>query len=466
MKISQYPVASSAAATDKLIGLVAGATKGLPLALLPAGISRACTLEQFGAVGNDAVADQAAFASALAALRAGTYTTLLLGAKTYLVQGTTDPTNTPFPFGVSIFGQGASSILKTTTNGPVILMRDADAGDRAKSTTLAHFKIEGNSTGGNQNGIEIGYVGGDGSSRIRLVDITAENMGGRGFSLAYGGVIGTGIQAIGCRAIHCVTRGFSLHDQVNCIGCQVIGGVYGTSIITDVGVFIDGVGNVVWNGDVGVCNIGIDIAAGGNDGHGIIFGSNINHNTTAIRIGALINGMTISACHFYQGHLTVAANTGLIEFDGCVLDITTYNFTDSLVKFANCRADQDYLSAYNETGDPDVEWLNCREVDEADGTPSFIRDRVQKNYTFPSDANQTLSKQVSRAETIVIQPGVTTAPRTVSSAFTPLKGRKQRVVNLNAQTVQFKWFSGTGLNIPPNGAMVVGADGTNAMQLP
>ncbi len=270
-----------------------------------------CTLEEFGAVGDGITSDQPAYGAAAAACAAGTCRALRLGAKTYFVAPVND---SPWPMGCSIIGQGSASVLKTISNTSVVLLRDTNMANRQKSTSFAHFTIEGNSTGATQNGIKVGYQS-DGASRVRVTDVTAHHLGGIGFAMAYSDDAAIGPQLDGCRAYNCTT-GFALQQSV------------ATNISADycsIGVDVIG-GNVnVIGGLIRGCTTGAYVRGGGNDSHGSFSSVQFLHNTTALRIGAILNGHLFSGCMFYQGILTFdGGNAGAAIFSGGLMDLTTY----------------------------------------------------------------------------------------------------------------------------------------------
>lgn len=419
-----------------------------------------CTLEQFGAVGDGVTDDSAAINAARDALVAGTYGCLLLGAKTYIFNSPDDPATEAdaWPFGISVIGHGSQSVIKCTTNNEIMVFRSTNATNRQKQTVLSNFKILGSDAGINQWGLCNGFSGGDGSGSGFMVSNVEVQDCAVGFFSAYGPTNGDGAEFVNCRARSC-TYGLYAIWQTKFTNCQATACATGALVAT---------GNVTFtNCDItGSTSKTVQIDAGGNDGHGIFSGCNLNHNPGApIEIGAIANGHTFVGCHIYETPITVGANTGLTKFVGCTLDVTAYAFTNSLVKFSDCVIDQAYFASYNESGTPDVEWLNCREMD---GTvPSWIANRVQVAFTYPSDADATLSKQQSRADQIFVASGVITVGRDLTSAHTAASAKSRRVTvyNGNAQIVTFKWSSGTGIEVPPGSAVTIGSDGTNAIRL-
>lgn len=99
-----------------------------------------------------------------------------------------------------------------------------------------------------------------------------------------------------------------------------------------------GAGNIIINGgDVQLNTIGIRMVDGTNDGHGIVSGVTINHNTTNLSISDVSEGMTFSGCNLYSGNITITNSLG-IKFIGC--DFSTGSITltnNTAIMRANCR---------------------------------------------------------------------------------------------------------------------------------
>lgn len=384
---------------------------------------------------------------------------LELGARTYLVTGLD-----PWPMGLSIFGQGPRSILKTTTNAPIIKMADTDAGDRAKHTVFRDFKLLGNSTGAGQNGIEVGYAGSDGTSQLRIEGVIAQDMGGstgRGFSWAYGDEI-IGAQLIGCEAKNCGDGYYAGHAGT-LTGCK--------ASECDRGLVI-AAGNVNCTGGQLIENtIGVEVLGGGNDAHSIVSATHINHCTKAVKVGSITNAMTFADCHIYDGAIEIngdGANQGVVHFDGGEFDVTTITATDGGVRFTNAVFDTGYASGgvVTTTGGSGLGWVEFVNCTGRTGTlPSWIRDRVLVPYTFASDANQDLTWQQSVAKTIRVLSGVTTATRTLTNKWGSGDGRVQRIVNRNAQSVSFKWAAGGAVTIPTGTWALIAGNGSAAIVL-
>lgn len=410
-----------------------------------------CTLEQFGAVGDGVTNDQGAWALAIAALNAGTYGALVLGAKTYLISGGINLSAT----NVGIFGQGWSSILKTTSN-QMILKCVLNAG-----MVFANFSMVGNSVGSNQNGIEIGYLGAplDGVSRGVVNNICALNFGGTGFSNAYSpdnNGASPGISFEGCRSVSCA-RGFGAFSQANYVNCS--------AYLCTTGLYVGG-GNIVWTGgDLSKNTTGVFIVSGGNAAHGIIANTNINHCTNyGVDVGAATQGMTFDGCHIYQSPIRFQGNTGMVEFANCVIDPETFESqAASIVKFSNCRNPLGYTNTWTVDSASDVEILDCRDL--SGNIPLFWGSLIRVNYIFSSDADKTLSKRDSRAEQITISGTVLSTTRNLTSSRPPACGSIIIITNNEAFSVIYKWSSGTGITVVAGTQAIIGADGTNAVSI-
>jgi hypothetical protein len=136
----------------------------------------------------------------------------------------------------------------------------------------------------------------------------------------------------------------------NNTGCRFIGG-----------------NNIVAVSDI-IYNInGIDIAAGSNNGHGIISNCNINHQGDwAVRIFDTVNGYTISNCHIYDGDIHLKNCNGVV-FQGGTLDVGAYYFENSTATvFKDIKFDDSYVSAINNnynTTTSETVWIDCMHID-------------------------------------------------------------------------------------------------------
>ncbi len=407
---------------------------------LSGGVAGATTPEAHGAVGDGSTNDSTAFQAALDAIEAGTYGALLLGAKTYrLTSGLTFNAAAK----VAVIGVGPKSVLKIEADAAALLFRNAT------QITCSNFNIEGNSTGSNQNGIEIGYLGGDGTSKVQISNITCLTLGGRGFSWAYMPDL-DGPEFVNCKAVSCL-YGFYGSDIGTLSSCS--------ARLCTTGARLNGNVNFV-SSDFTSCTTAVHLVAGGNDGHGTFAGCQFRHNTTALKVGAIANGHFFANCLFYEGDLLFdGSNAGAVHFVGGVMDMTTYTLAGR-AHFTGVRFDAGYFTSATLTGGENV-FVECFDIDGS--IPSWIGDVQRKSYTFPSDANQTLSAQDSVAREFIVANGTITTSRTLTSTLTPTKGREILFYNQNVYAVDFKWSTGTAVTIQPGQRAYVGADGTNAV---
>lgn len=459
-KISELTAASSVASSDivPVVDLGAGATKkatvsqlrGTTLADL-----KVCSFEQFGAVGDGVTNDTTACHAALDAVKAGTYGAVLVGPRTYLMDKYTWDGGAGN--GGAILGCGLNSVIKcrgaTAGLTALFFVRNVD------TFVMSNLTLLGDGVTG-QRGVLTGIADGTAPEHLTFQNVLFKDFATSGAHFTATPSPSTEqIQTlIGCRAEGCTT-GIVMGAQLAGIGCSISNCTVGLNV---------GTGNLEWSGgNISDCITGVTIDPGGNDGHGVFSGVTFNHNTTAVNIGAVANGMTFSGCHFYATAMTFGANTGVIDFVGCSLrpSAAGFTFAGSLVRFLDCRSESSQSPAYNESGNPQVEFVRCVDLD---GTvPNFIRDRVQMSFTFASDANDTLTKQESVAETLIVAAGVTSASRDIVSALAPAgaKSRQIRIVNNNAQSIVFKWSTGTGITVTSGSKAVIGSDGTNAILL-
>lgn len=424
------------------------------------GATGTCTLEQFGAKGDNVTNDAAALDAALAAVGAGTYGAIILGAKTYYVPGLHT-----VPSGCVISGQGDNSVLRTDSN--TTMLRCAT---NAVDITLQNFKAVANATGTAQIFCEVGQDGviGSGVTRFRALNLTIQSFATYGLAFSRPpqlnpGDLYYGPQVHACRVRYC-GKGILITQS-----CE-----YGKVTNTDVR---DSVAEGVWVGAgnwsfVG-CNItfngtNVRLTAGVNDTHGEFVGCNINHptagaaGTSVLADSGILNGHTFTGCHFYQGNWTINASTCVFEFTGCMVDPDTVSNAGRL-RFTNCIFPLGYTNSWSESGNGFTEFVSAENA--LDGsTPSFARSRVHRPYVFASDANQTLGYQDSIAESLRVS-GTITATRTLTSPWTAAQARTQRVVNRTGQSVVYQWSSGGGVTVPAGTWALISSDGSNAICL-
>ena len=465
-KISELDAATSVSGTDLLVVVQSGVTKKAAVSLVSSGTGGAlagtCTLEDFDAMGDGVTNDQAAWDDAFTALGAGTYSTLLLGAKTYLL-GSGGAQNVPA--GCSIIGQGSASILKTATNASVIKVISS------LGVTLANFRIEGNSGTAAQIGIEVGESGTATSCPVdlRISGVYCYQLGW-GFRFIQNAIAHQGPTISDCVADDNAVGGFwtNVAEYTVFQNCSSVN--HGGGAGAPIGVLMQS-GNCVWEGgNITFNGVGVQFDDAGNGVHGIFSGTTINHNSLAIKVngaGNLTAGEKFIGCHIYGGDIWLIDCIGF-QFYGCTFGVADFIFQGSVgTVIDNCKFDAVVPAVFdNYSGSTsDTTWRNCSTIANGD-VPAFVGQRTHLRYTFPSDADQTLTTQESTAEVLDIQAGVITAARTITSAKAPKQGTLLRVKNRTAQQVNFAWSTGASVAIASGGgSALVGSDGTDAVLL-
>ena len=295
----------------------------------------------------------------------GSVKTILLGAgRTYLVDG-----ELSIPAGCTIIGQGESSVIKTMTNAPVLIINGEDI-------SLRNFRILGSGAGSSPHGIQNGDPGvtESGFARVRICDVTFHNLGGDGhvFSQnpfnAFAGPLLSNCVAIGCdRGFVSLTRGeYIAHNNCEAEDCGK--GFYNAA------------GNVGINGCISTYNdVGLEIASGVNAAHGIVSNSHINHNTKAIVVGAIgAQGMTFANVHVYQGSIELTNSQG-VRFVGGVTDVDSYLFDGAIGTVMGSTLGTAYANSISEINGANTDWAPSRSLT---GThPSWIGRRAAGVFT-------------------------------------------------------------------------------------
>ncbi len=416
------------------------------------GIAGTKTVEEFGAaIGGSASANQTALAAAFADLGVGCKT-LIFGSGTYLATtwGFT------IPVGCSVLGQGADVTILETQAATSMLRIGAVDGWR-----LHGFTLLGTSTSNaDAFGIRLGLtgVGVSGPGAGVISEVTVKKFASAGVvSFNSSSSEQKGVIFIGCRAYQC-GAGFRTAQQgeyANFVGCRAEGCGTGIEI---------GSGNISQVGCIWTSNtVGVDLVAGTNDGHGTASGCEINHNGTAnVRATGILVGYTFSACCIIAGPISITNSVG-IQFDGCKINGAgwTFVFDNSVTTtFVGCTwyGTDPTITESNNPGT----YFSADNVNMDGNVPTWIAQRRALAYTFPGDANQTLTKTQSQAASIKIATGVISTGRTLTSTQTAASRREVLVENDNAQAVTFAWASGTGAVVPAGLSAIVGSDGTNA----
>lgn len=271
----------------------------------------------FGAVGDGVSNDAAAFNMAKA-----TGLPIYVPKGIYLLNSTID-----IPSLTTIYGDGQSTVLKTSLNQPIISITGS-------GVTVSSLRFEGSGRGGAgnystanplQHAVQI--IGDttvpDNFNKNTIKDCYFYNLGGAGFYIEQ--VIGDfheGNLVMNCTAENC-TWGFycnvrgEYNSFVNCAATQC-----------QIGLRRQG-GNNNWIGGKLVDNrTGCYDEGGSNDGHSIVLGSAISHNIDyGIWSNGILYGNLYSGCMIYQNDIYMQGSDGVKLF-GCDI-IATSMFVQS-----------------------------------------------------------------------------------------------------------------------------------------
>lgn len=261
------------------------------------------TPEQYGAIGDGVANDATAMQNAINSGKM-----VLLSSKTYLLNSTMTITNP-----VKILGAGVSSILKTTSNLPVLDIQ-------SNLVTLSNFKILGNGRGTVtdyattrplQNGIKV-----DGSYYNNSVEnVVFDSLGNAGI---YGLNNQNGVST-------------NVTSSINVNSCFFFSNLYGINFDTlfeynlvfnsvfkdnETGIVIKGGNNPVVGGHIMNNRTGVSVISGTNDSHSTLSSVTINHNIEyGISVGAIVNGFTFSNCVIFFNPISLVSSNG-VSIDG------------------------------------------------------------------------------------------------------------------------------------------------------
>ena len=266
--------------------------------------------ENYGAVGNGIADDATALQNAI-----NSGLPVYLSEKTYLTSSTL-----AVPVNTFIFGGGVNSIIKTTANVSILRLDSINC-------SLANFTLLGNDVGTSQNGISA-----SGNSLITkhrygnsIINMTFKDLGGSGIYAT--NIIGKGsskhqggFYVTNCRfesnniginwdiqAEYSLVSNSSINSNV--IGVRMIGG-----------------NNSFSNVNIADNTTGLSMLSGANDGHCVMSGSKINHNTTGLSVIGVSLGYLFQGTMFYSNPITISSSS-FIKFDAC--DFSGLNITSS-----------------------------------------------------------------------------------------------------------------------------------------
>lgn len=264
----------------------------------------------YGAIPNDGVNDNAAVTAAIATRRA-----------VYVPDGTFLITTSQTLFdNQSIYGNGISSILQTTTANNIQIINVGNYGTvrdlfflgSGKGTTTKYVSV--NST---QIGVRILS-----KSRCTISNCTFQYLGGAGFYCqTTANVAHEGSTVIACQADTCFNGFYSGTggEYINYVACRAYRCDYGVTFL--------GGNNKFNSGTVDNCQTGIRIISDrGNDAHGEVVGSTINHSYDySITMDSTLNSFLFAHNMIYYGKMSFKKTE-----NGAVLDGNDIASTDTL----------------------------------------------------------------------------------------------------------------------------------------
>ncbi len=235
------------------------------------------------------------------------------------------------PTGARIFGNGAAAEVSASANINIFSVEGTDI-------IIEGVWIRGNGAGA-QNGISIV---GNGAFTLARYNIHIRDCSI--FSCANAGIYATnivgsasgtkhegGIYVVNCYASLCGT-GFYMDTRGE---YSVFTSCVAVNCITN-GVRFNGGNNSFIGGQITDNPTGIFIGSGTNDGHGVVIGCKINHNTTNVQSTSTANGFTFVGCYMWAGNITLTTTTG-IEFHNCDFSTLTISANTSPgTVFWNC----------------------------------------------------------------------------------------------------------------------------------
>ena len=262
---------------------------------------------EYGAVGDNATNDGVAFATAQAAA-------IVNGSKLVVVPAGNYRINTQIDIAADVTWLFLGARLTTTLD--TIKMFSAVTVDGW--AFLGDVRLVGSLSAPASSGQYGLYL--DSCNRYRVEGVTATNLKGVGFWLtgtASPGERGDRGQFTSCAAYDCT------------IGRQIDAGAGGEYTIwtnwsaSDCATAdIIGAGNTVTVGGSIVDNdVGVQLVAGSNHGHGIYSAVQINHNTTNVTAEDITYGFMFAGCNVHEGPLAFDNCAGIV-FDGGIIDIS------------------------------------------------------------------------------------------------------------------------------------------------
>lgn len=341
------------------------------------------TPEDYGAVGDGSTNDATAIQNAV-----NSGYPVWFKDKNYRVNSAISIPDNTFLFGMS------STIISTTSNIAIFDITGSNI-------NIQNITFQGNSTGASQIGIRA--VGNAGFTlyrvNIKVTNCTFTLLGGFGMYSQYMIGYSTGTEHQG--SFYC-TNCFFYNNNISIglyergeyntfVNCVISKGNYG--------LVINGGNNNFIGGSITNCTQnGVTLGTGVNDGHGVISGTKINHNTWNVSSTGIVTNFTFNSCMIYAGTVYVATSSG-IKFFGCEFNTATFTLTNNtILEFNGCKFTV-LASTYTLTGTPPV-YNNCYHLDGRKIAAANVA--YNEKTTFSSNGTFSIPAMYS-IESIVIQ---------------------------------------------------------------
>lgn len=278
----------------------------------------------YGAIPNDGSNDNAAFTAAIATSRA-----VYVPDGTYLITSSQTLNDNQ-----TIYGNGNTSVLQTTTAnniqiinmGNYCTVRDLKFLGSGKGSTTPYVSLNGTQ-------IAIRMLS---KSRGLVSNCLFQNMGGAGFYCqTTANVSHEGTTVIGCQADSCYNGFYSGTggEYINYIACRAFKCDYGATFL--------GGNNKFNSGTLDNNQTGVRIISDrGNDAHGEVVGSTINHcYQYSVSIDSTLNSFLFAYNMMYYGKINIKKVVNGVVFEGNDIASTDAIFVNSAtnVQFNNNR---------------------------------------------------------------------------------------------------------------------------------
>lgn len=235
------------------------------------------------------------------------------------------------------------AIISTTSNVTMFTLTSG-----AEDSEFYGFTLKGNDTGGSQSGIYF-----NGCGKFNVHDCLFQDFGNAAIvatnienSNELGGTINNDKFISNNLAINLIARG----EYVN---------ITSSTFIDNTVAIKSAAGNTNVHGCIIAYNTtGLQFVTGTNNGHGVVAGCEINHNTTPIDFSDVGNGFTFTGNHIIDGTFSVKTSTGVAISSG-LINVDAYTFSNNIgTSFSDVIFDQTLTNSITTTGTAPL-YFNC-----------------------------------------------------------------------------------------------------------